>query len=221
LAINRWLDLLDSFFPDDGVVWRAFYSDNFFGGKIPDDRWQIMLEYESLLRREMFPGRGEVPDMEYHHFMSVAEGNSFTKARKVLLAEASKEASKLLESRLASAPARHGQSSSRDGQSSQSFQGGQREVAAKTSKSEHPKKCFACGESGHWADDCKAVTQKNGADILIKRNAAGKWLLPNGKDKFCFGFNGENRCRKSPCTNGAHFCTLCNAVDHGAFFCPA
>jgi hypothetical protein len=222
LAINRLLDLLDLYFPDDAKNWRAFYSQNYFGGRIPEDRWQVMLEYECALRREMLPGRGDVPDMEYHNFMTMAEMNAFAKARKSLLTEAMKEATKAVESRLASVPSRQAQGSSREPSAAQhSFQGGRREDAAKTPKQERPKKCFACGESGHWADDCKAVTQKNGADILIKRNAAGKWLLSNGKDKFCFGFNGESRCKKSPCTNGAHLCTLCGLSDHGAFFCPA
>lgn len=222
LGINRLLDLLDMFFPDDAIIWRNFYSENYFGGKIPEDRWQVMLEYECALRREMLPGHGNIPDMDYHHFMALAETNAFAKARKSLLAEATKEATKALESRLASLPTRQSQNPSRDQYSAQQpFQGGRREDAAKTSKSERPKKCFACGETGHWADDCKATIQKNGADILIKRNTAGKWLLPNGKDKFCFGFNGESRCRKSPCSNGAHLCTLCGVADHGAFFCSA
>jgi hypothetical protein len=224
LTVNRLLDLLDLFFPNDGrpVVWRNFYSQNYFGGKIPEDRWQVMLEYECSLHREMFPGRGKIPDMDFHHFMSLAESNAFAKARKTLLGEASKEALKLLEARIPSFSNRQSQGSSRDpNPNQQSFQGGQRDGAMKTTKSERPKKCFACGESGHWADDCKAVTQKNGADILIKCNSAGKWLLPNGKDKFCFSFNGESRCRKSPCTNGAHLCTLCGVADHDAFFCAA
>jgi hypothetical protein len=80
LAINRLLDLLDLFFPDDAKTWRSFYSENYFGGKVPNDRWQIMLEYECALRREMLAGRGEIPDMEFHHFMALAEVNAFTKA---------------------------------------------------------------------------------------------------------------------------------------------
>jgi Zinc knuckle len=222
LAINRLLDLLNLFFPNDAKIWHSFYAENYFGGKVPEDRWQIMLEYECALRREMLAGRGMVPDMEYHHFMALAEGNAFAKARKSLLAEAAKEATKLFDSRLASLPSQQSQGPSNDpGSTQQSFQGGRREDAAKTSKPERARKCFACGRPGHWADDCKATSQKNGSDILIKRNAASKWVLPNGKDKFCFGFNGESRCRRSPCTNGAHLCTLCSLGDHGAFYCPA
>jgi Zinc knuckle len=217
LAINRFLDLLDLRFPDDAAVWRAFYSENYFGGKIPEDRWQVMLEYDCVLRREMLPGQGHIPDMEFIHYMALAEGNALTKARQAILAEATK----IVESRISSLPSRHSQGSSRDPEGGQSsFQGGQREVAAKTAKSERAKKCFACGESGHWASDCRAVTQKNGRDILIRRGANGKWVLPNGKDKFCFTFNGEGRCKKSPCNYGTHLCTLCGLADHGAFFCP-
>jgi Zinc knuckle len=222
LAINRWLDLLEMFFPNDAAVWRSFYSDNYFGGKIPEDRWQLMLEYECALRREMLPGRGFVPDMEYHHFMALAETNAFNKTRQSLLTEATNNAMKALDARLASIPPRQSQGSSRGpNPGQQSFQPGLREDSAKTFKSERSKKCFACGETGHWLDDCKASVQKSGAEIIIKRNAAGKWVLPNGKDKFCYTFNGESRCRKSPCRNGAHMCSLCGLADHGAFFCSA
>jgi hypothetical protein len=100
LAVNRLLNLLDVFFPADAATWCKFYLENYFGGKVPEDRWQIMLEYECALRREMLPGRGEIPDMEYHHFMALAESNTFTKARKSLLGEATKEVTKLLEARL-------------------------------------------------------------------------------------------------------------------------
>ena len=62
----------------------------------------MMLEYECALRHEMLPRHGSIPDMDYHHFMALAETNAFTKARKSLLAEATKEASKAFESRLAS-----------------------------------------------------------------------------------------------------------------------
>jgi Zinc knuckle len=216
LAVNRFLDLLELNFPVDAAVWRSFYAENFFGGKIQDDRWQIMLEYDCSLCREMLPGHGCVPDMDYIHFMALAEGNALVKARKSILAEATK----IVESRMSSFPSRPSQGSSRDtGGGHSSFQGGQREVAAKTAKPERAKKCFACSESGHWADDCKAATQKNGQDILIKRGINGKWVLPNGS-KFCFTFNGEGRCRKSPCNYGTHLCTLCGLADHGAFFCP-
>jgi hypothetical protein len=82
LGVNRLLDLLDLFFPADTLIWRNFYSENYFRGKIPEDRWQVMLEYETALRCKMLPGCGEVPDMDYHHFMSLAETNVFAKARK-------------------------------------------------------------------------------------------------------------------------------------------
>jgi hypothetical protein len=139
LAINRLLDLLDLFFPDDAQSWHMFYLENFFGGKVSEDCWQVMLEYECSLRREMLPGHGE-PDMDYHYFMAQAEASAFTKARKSMLAEATKEASKLFESRLTSLPARHTQGSSHDaGPSQQSFQGGRREDAEKTPKTECTK----------------------------------------------------------------------------------
>jgi hypothetical protein len=222
LTVNRLLDLLDVFFPNDAVIWWKFYSDNYFGRKIPKDRWQVMLEYKCSLCREMLPGRGEIPDMDYHHFMAFAESNAFAKARKALLSKASKEAVKLLEACISSLPNRQSQGSSRDpNPSQQSFQGGQCDGTTKATKSDCHKKCFACGESSHWANDCKATMQKNGTDILIKWNATRKWLLPNGKDKFCFSFNGESHCRKSPCTNGAHLCTLCSVTNHGTFFCPS
>ena len=50
LGINRLLDLLDMFFPDDAALWRSFYSDNYFGGKIPHQEVCFFNPpYESLM----------------------------------------------------------------------------------------------------------------------------------------------------------------------------
>jgi hypothetical protein len=227
-----YLSLLQKFFPERAVEWEEYYNKFYFGGKISDSRWQVRLEYDILHRKHTLPTDNVSPDDNIVALWEAAEERALEKAKQEARLEAAEDAKKLFASTSSSRPwserAHRNQSSTSDSRPSgeSGFPSGQGGSKSKGSAQKTPPKqsrvlfCFACGSRGHWAVGCEAGTQSNGRELRVARNASRVWCLPGGTN-VCFNFNSSNGCTNNPCPDRAHVCTLCQATDHGAFFCKA
>lgn len=94
------------------------------------------------------------------------------------------------------------------------------DAATRPSKFPKTPKCFRCGTTGHNQGRCTATTTSSGRPCaaIVSKGKSSTLITQDGA-QFCFNWE-RGECRFGPNCVNTHLCSLCNARDHGAAFCP-